>query len=193
MFTDKNKAGVLFDGREARTPAEARPAQSKAAPPAQAAATAEVGEKATKAGSSRVAFGGLFLFTMMLYIRPNDLVPGAFETFQIVKIVAIFTILAYLGSQMSRGKSLTIWPLEMKMLAVMILLAVAFTPLAVSPQTSIDTLSDSFFKVVTIFVLMLNLIDTRARLRSFMKLLICCGIFVATSAVLNYFRGATGV
>src|ERR1043165_167041 len=39
---------------------------------------------------------------------------------------------------------------------------------------------------------MLNLIDTRARLRSFMKLLIFCGVFVAASAVLNYFRGATG-
>jgi putative inorganic carbon (hco3(-)) transporter len=193
MLTDKNKAGVLFDGREARGTAEVRPAQSKAAPPARDAAAAAAGEKATKTGSSRVAFGGLFLFTMMLYIRPNDLVPGAFETFQIVKIVAIFTILAYLGSQLSRGKGLTIWPLEMKMLAVIVLLALAFTPLAVSPQTSIDTLSDSFFKVVTIFVLMLNLIDTRARLRSFMKLLICCGIFVATSAVLNYFRGATGV
>src|SRR4051812_40027861 len=146
MLTDKNKAGVLFDGREARADAEVRPVQSKDATPARDAA-AEAGEKATKAGSSRVAFGGLFLFTMMLYIRPNDLVPGAFEIFQIVKLVAIFTILAYLGSQLSRGKGLTIWPLEMKMLAVIVLLALAFTPLAVSPQTSIETLSDSFFKV----------------------------------------------
>ncbi|HJQ22786.1 MAG TPA: O-antigen ligase family protein [Blastocatellia bacterium] len=182
MFNEKDKAGVLFEGREASAAPELRPAQNNTS----------TTTPATKASSSRVAFGGLFLFTMMLYVRPNDLVPGAFETFQIVKIVAIFTILAYLGSQLSRGNRLTIWPLEMKMLAVMILLAVAFTPLAVSPQTSIETLSDSFFKVVTIFVLMINLIDTRARLRSFMKLLICCGVFVGASAVLNYFRGATG-
>src|SRR5438105_832426 len=166
MFPNKDKAGVLFQGREAGVAAEPRPATSDrpgAAMPASA--------PSAKAGSSRIAFGGLFLFTMMLYIRPNDLVPGAFETFQIVKLVAIFTIIVYIGSQMARGKPLTIWPLEMKMLAVILLLAIAFTPLAVSPQTSIETLSDSFFKVVTIFVLMLNLIDTRARLRSFMKLL----------------------
>ena len=81
----------------------------------------------------------------------------------------------------------------MKMLAVILLLAIGFTPVAVSPQTSFETLSDSFFKVVTIFVLMLNLIDTRARLRSFMKLLIFCGAFVAASAILNYFRGAMAV
>jgi putative inorganic carbon (hco3(-)) transporter len=195
MFADKDKAGVLFQGREASAAAELRPStqnNASAATPSNDAA-AQAGENAAKSGSSRVAFGGLFLFTMMLYIRPNDLVPGAFEVFQIVKIVAIFTIIAYIGSQMSHGKPMTIWPLEMKMLAVILLLAIAFTPLAVSPQTSIETLSDSFFKVVTIFVLMLNLIDTRARLRSFMKLLIFCGVFVAASAVLNYFRGATGV
>jgi O-antigen ligase len=194
MFTDKDKAGVLFQGREASAAAEPCLVQNNASAvtPSDDAA-AQTSENAAKSGSSRIAFGGLFLFTMMLYIRPNDLVPGAFEIFQIVKIVAIFTIIAYIGSQMSRGRKLMIWPLEMKMLAVILLLAVAFTPLAVSPQTSIETLSDSFFKVVTIFVLMLNLIDTRARLRSFMKLLIFCGVFVAASAVLNYFRGATGV
>lgn len=193
MLKDKDNAGVLFQDRKASVTVEPRPVQTSpnAAKPTGPAPT-QAGAQAAKTGSSRVAFGGLFLFTTMLYIRPNDLVPGAFEVFQIVKIVAIFTILAYVGSQISRGNPLTVWPLEMKMLAVILLLGIAFTPVAVSPQTSIETMTDSFFKVVTIFVLMLNLIDTRERLRSFMKLLIFCGVFVAASAVLNYFRGATG-
>lgn len=195
MFTNKDNEGVLFREREPGAVAPPPTAQPDAsAQPVSnndAAATANAG--LAKSGSSRVAFVGLFIFTMMLYVRPNDLVPGAFETFQIVKIVAIFTIIAYVGSQMSRGAGLTLWPIEMKMLAVILLLAIAFTPVAVEPQTSIDTLTDSFFKVVTIFVLMMNLIDTRARLRSFMKLLIFCGVFVAASAVLNYFRGATAL
>ena len=38
-----------------------------------------------------------------------------------------------------------------------------------SPGQSIETLTDSFFKVVTVFVLMINLIDTRARLLAIMK------------------------
>ncbi|MFL6215162.1 MAG: O-antigen ligase family protein [Blastocatellia bacterium] len=199
MFTDKDNAGVLFREREPSAAVELRPANqsnqpSAAAPSNGASDVATEGIAGTaKSGSSRIAFVGLFIFTMMLYVRPNDLVPGAFETFQIVKIIAIFTILAYVGSQMSRGAGLTVWPIEMKMLVVILLLAIAFTPVAVSPQTSIDTLTDSFFKVVTIFVLMMNLIDTRARLRSFMKLLIFCGVFVAASAVLNYFRGATAL
>jgi putative inorganic carbon (HCO3(-)) transporter len=195
MFTDKDNAGVLFQEREPGVTIEPRPLQSNTSAQSvnTTTATTEASAAVAKSGSSRVAFVGLFIFTMMLYVRPNDLVPGAFETFQIVKIVAIFTILAYVGSQMSRGTGLTVWPIEMKMLAVILLLAIAFTPVAVSPQTSIDTLTDSFFKVVTIFVLMMNLIDTRARLRSFMKLLIFCGVFVAASAVLNYFRGATAL
>ena len=194
MFTKDDNAGVLFREREASAAVEPRPLQPAASPqPNKSDNAAQANEPAAKRGASRVAFAGLFLFTMMLYVRPNDLIPGAFETFQIVKIVAIFTVIAYVGSQVSRGKGLTVWPLEMKMLAVIVLLAIAFTPVAVSPQTSIETLTDSFFKVVTIFVLMMNLIDTRARLRSFMKLLIFCGVFVAASAVLNYFRGATAL
>jgi|SRR5947209_5539507 len=131
MFPNKDKAGVLFQGREAGVAAEPRPATSDrpgAAMPASDAPAPASGPSA-KAGSSRIAFGGLFLFTMMLYIRPNDLVPGAFETFQIVKLVAIFTIIVYIGSQMARGKTLTIWPLEIKMLVVHLLLAISFKPL----------------------------------------------------------------
>ena len=97
MFNDDDKPGVLFEGREAGAAAAPRPATAS---PAEE--TAQAGEQAPKSGSSRIAFGGLFLFTLMLYVRPNDLVPGAFTTFQIVKIVAIFTVVAYVGSQIAR-------------------------------------------------------------------------------------------
>ena len=191
MFKGEQKTGALFEDRAvgAVRPKGAPGEPEDSHPMARPAENANVARKS----AGRIAFGGLFLFTLMLYIRPNDLIPGAFEAFPIVKIVAVFTILAYLGSRISNGQRLTIWPLEMKMLAVILLLGIAFTPVAVSPKTSIDTMTDSFLKVVTIFVLIMNLIDTRERLRSFMRLLIFCGVFVGSSAVLNYFRGATAV
>ncbi|MGA9772447.1 MAG: O-antigen ligase family protein [Blastocatellia bacterium] len=137
--------------------------------------------------SNRFAFACLYLFTMMLYIRPNDILP--IGTFPLVKIVAIFMLIAYTGSKISLGQSMTIWPLEMKMLALIVALGILFTPIAASPLLSIETLTDSFFKVVSIFILIINLIDNRERLRSLMKLVVVCGTIVALGTIKSYFAG----
>jgi len=147
-----------------------------------------------------LAFAGLFLFTLLLYARPQELFPQLFGELPLVKIIAIGTLIAYTGGKLKAGESFTIWPLEMKMLALIVLLGVAFVPIAVWPSHSIDLLTDSFFKVITIFVLMVNLIDTRRRLQSIMKFVVMCGVLVALVTIKNYFTGeldishvATGV
>ncbi len=142
-----------------------------------------------KNGSHSLAFAGLFLFTLLLYARPQELFPQLFGELPLVKIIAIGTLIAYTGGKLRAGESFTIWPLEMKMLALILLLGIAFVPVAVWPAHSIDLLTDSFFKVVTIFVLMINLIDTRQRLHSIMKLVVMCGVFVALFTIKNYFSG----
>ena len=75
------------------------------------------------------------------------------------------------------------------MLAVITLLGVAFIPIALSPKDSIDVLTDTFLKVVTIFILMINLLDTRERLRSIMRLVVICGTVLALLAILSYIEG----
>src|SRR5256885_8700880 len=113
MDGDRNISifGTLLKPRSESAVAEPRPIEAPA--------------ESVTSGSSRLAFSGLYLFTLMLYIRPNDLFPDLFSVFPIVKIVAILTLLTYIGSRMSRGERLTIWPLEMKMLAVIVLLGLA--------------------------------------------------------------------
>lgn len=187
MGVGKNNTGTLFRAATAARPlaepaATALPATAAADAPAAAAPA-----KVAPGNSGGVAFAGLYLFTLMLYLRPSDLLP--IGSFPLVKIIAIVTLIAYVGVQMSRGKALTIWPLEMKMLALIVFLGLLFTPIAASPQLSIETLTDSFFKVVTVFVLMINLIDTRARLISMMKLVVFCGVFVALLTIKSYLTG----
>jgi O-antigen ligase len=147
----------------------------------------------SESGNHALAFAGLFLFTLLLYLRPNEMFPEVFGTFPLIKIVAVLALAAYAISRLTRGQSLTIWPLELKMLGAIVLLGIIFMPIAQAPQDSIDVLTDNLLKIVCIFVLMINLINTRARLRLFFKLVVVCGVVLAVFAIRNYMTGSVGV
>ena len=140
-------------------------------------------------GSHRIAFAGLFLFTLLLYLRPNELFPDALGTFPITKIVAAIAVFAYLASKLGSGDALTIKPFELKLLGGIALLALAFTPLAAAPMDSIDMLLDMFIKVIIIFILMINVVRTRSRLRLMMSLVVVCGTIFAALAIKSYLVG----
>jgi len=160
-----------------------------------AASVAEAGnlpvEPAVRArvDSQRFAFAGLCAFTLLLYLRPNELFPEILGGFPLAKLVALPTLAAYIILQLSNGQRLTKLPLEMKMLAVIVFLGVALIPFAFSRERSIETLTDTFFKVVTVFVLMINLINTRERLRTIMKLVVLCGTFIGLGAIRSFLLG----
>ncbi|HEY6402934.1 MAG TPA: O-antigen ligase family protein, partial [Blastocatellia bacterium] len=139
-------------------------------------------------GGHWLAFAGVYLFTLMLYARPNDLFP-ALGDFPLVKIVAIGGLLVYILSKASSGEKLSVWTLEMSMLVTIAALGVLLMPLAASPQDSIDTLTDNFLKTVIIFMLMVNLIDTRERLLSLWKMVVVCGIVLGIGAIKSYMKG----
>src|SRR5262247_815279 len=113
----------------------------------------------------RFTFGLLYLFTLLLYARPNDLIP-AMGTFPLAKIVAIVAPLAYINAQYKLGKPIINWTIEVKMVIVMLFLAIVFIPIAVSPTDSSATLSEIFIKSVTIFILIIGVVNTRERLRA---------------------------
>src|SRR5262245_21492480 len=139
-------------------------------------------------GKHWLAFAGVYLFTLMLYARPNDLFP-ALGGFPLVKIVAISVLLIYIGSKISSGERLSVWTLEMTMLIVIAALGLLLTPTAASPQDSIDTLTDPYLKTVIIFILMVNLIDTRRRIFSLWKLVVVCGAVLGVGAIRSYING----
>src|SRR5439155_21425342 len=84
----------------------------------------------------RLSFAGVYLFTLLLYFRPNELFPGIFGGAPIIKFVAVGTTMIYLASVLNQAKPITIWPVELNMTISIALLAVAFMPVAASPQDS---------------------------------------------------------
>src|SRR5262245_319097 len=136
----------------------------------------------------RFAFGFLYLFTLLLYARPNDLFP-AMGTFPLVKIVAIIAPLAYAYAQYRLGRPVIKWTVEVKMVIVMLLLAVLFTPVAVSPGDSVAALNEVFIKTVITFILIIGVVNTKERLRAIIKLTVLCGTWLAAFAIKNYATG----
>ncbi len=177
MIGESNKmnAGALFDRRAESVLLAPRAADEK--------------KERAEPASHPLAFAGLFLFTLLLYVRPNELFPDVFGIFPIMKIVAILTLIVYIGGKLGHGERLSMWPLEMSMLSVIILLGIILTPIAAAPQASIDLLTDTFFKVVVIFVLMINLVDTRKRLLLMMKLVVICGTGIAAGSIEKFVEG----
>ncbi len=140
-------------------------------------------------GSHGAAYAGLYLFIMLLYLRPNELFPGVFGEFPIAKIVAIVTLLAYTLSKLSSGEKITEWPLELKMVIIIFLLGIIFIPAASSSKDSIDFLKDTYSKVVMIFIIFINLVNSRERLIKLMKLTIFLGTWIAIDAINKYRAG----
>src|SRR5262245_16249953 len=200
-------AGALFSRRAKRPSAVAQSGETRlpltsgagalfkrrAERPSAVAQSGEIGlPLAPGAGAIRgdrwLAFAGVYLFTLMLYARPNDLLP-ALGDFPLVRIVAISALLIYIGSKGASGARLSVWTLEMTMLMVIAMLGLLFMPVAASPKDSLDQLADTYLKTVIIFILMVNLIDTRQRIFSLWKLVVICGVALGVSAIKSYAKG----
>ena len=136
----------------------------------------------------RFPFGLLYFFTLLLYTRPNDLFP-AMGTFPLAKIVAIIAPLAYIYAQYRLGKPVIKWTIEVKMVILMLLLAVMFTPFAASPGDSFTALNEVFVKTVIVFILIIGVVNTRERLLAIIKLITLCGTWLAFFAIKNYATG----
>jgi putative inorganic carbon (hco3(-)) transporter len=134
------------------------------------------------------AYVGLYLFTLLLYLRPNDWVPGL-GAFPLVKFITFFAPLTYVATKIARNDSLTIWPIELKMLLLILALGLITLPFAQSRSDSLTVILDSLFKIIIIFVLIINVIDRRERLLAFLNLLIGCGTLFSLSALLSFIRG----
>ncbi len=168
---------------------QARTAASDEAPPTRFVDNQRLSETAASSSNSKVAFAGLFIFTFLLYARPQEMFPEIFGSFPLVKIVSIGTLLAYFVAKLTTGERFTVWPRELTMILAIALLGIAFTPIAASPQDSLNVLLDTFLKVIIIFVLMINLLDTKNRLLSMMNLSVICGSALSVFAIISYING----
>src|SRR5262245_5133918 len=140
-------------------------------------------------GKHGLAFAGIFLFTLLMYARPHEVMPGLFGWLPLLKIVAISSILTYVASKLRAGEAWIIWTLELKMMALLWALGLLFALVAVSPGDSFNVLFDPLIKILIVFAMQIALVDTRPRFRAMTGIMVFCGALYSLSSIKTFLTG----
>jgi putative inorganic carbon (hco3(-)) transporter len=119
----------------------------------------------------------LFLFTVLLYLRPSDIYPSA-VTNNITFVVGLLTLAVFVPSQLSVEGNLTARPREVNAVLLLSAWALVGLPLAVDPAFAWESFNGTFIRCVVIFIVIVNVVRTEGRLRWLLLLavLVSCGL-----------------
>jgi hypothetical protein len=133
------------------------------------------------------AYAGLVLFTILLYVRPNELLP--IGTFPIVKIITIGTLVAFFVERFGQGGPISVMPKPFKYLLAVAGLAILSIPFALDPGNSFTAFTDLFLKILLVFLLAINVVTSFRRLRLLMEVTVLSAGVVAVRTLFEYAQG----
>ena len=132
---------------------------------------------------------GLFLFAVTVYFRPYEWVPGMQGFTSIALIFAVVTLLIYLPTQLSTEGSLTILTTEVKCIIFLAIWSVLTMPIAKDPGLAWSTYNELYIKIILVFIVMVNALRTKERLKGLMWLSIAVGVMLGFQALQLYQAG----
>ncbi|HEX8098446.1 MAG TPA: O-antigen ligase family protein, partial [Pyrinomonadaceae bacterium] len=135
-----------------------------------------------------LSFAGLFLFTVVLYFRPYELFTSLAGVRSLAFWIAVATLLAFVPSQLSAEGGLTIRPREVNLVLLLALAGLLSIPFSINREEAFGTFVE-FAKVVIMFVVMVNVVRTPARLKALMFLGLAVGVLVGAGAINDYRLG----
>lgn len=136
-----------------------------------------------------MTFVCLYLFTVMVYFRPYETLPGLGFLSGTAVYFAVITLAFYIPLQLSTEGNLTILSTEVKAILALTFIAIVTIPIAKDPTTAWTIFNDPFIKAVLMFIVMVNVVRTRERLMTLMWLSFGMGIYLAYNAIEMYFEG----
>ncbi|HET7220268.1 MAG TPA: hypothetical protein VFJ02_19570, partial [Vicinamibacterales bacterium] len=123
-------------------------------------------------------FWGVFVFTGLLFFRPQDTVP-ALAPLHLPELAAIVALAAMMSHRISRGMPLIKVTPEIVGVGLMAFMMLATAPFSIWPGGALGTFTEIYFKVVLVFILMVNSIRGVRPLRWFTWLILCAMGYVA--------------
>jgi O-antigen ligase len=133
-------------------------------------------------------FWGVFAFTALLFFRPQDTVP-AIAPLHLPELVAIGALIAMVGHRISRQMPLVRISPEVVGVGVLAAVMLLTSPFSIWPGGAIGTFTDIYFKVVLVFVLMVNSVRSVRGLRWFTWLILAAMGYVAARGTIDYLTG----
>lgn len=136
-----------------------------------------------------LSYLGLFLFTAVLYFRPYELIPALASFTSMAFVLAIVTLVIFFPTQIALEGNLTARPREVNLLLLLCLAGLLSIPLAINPIEAWDTFNDAFIKAVLMFIVMINVVRTKWRLRGLLFLAIVVSVYLSVQALSDYQSG----
>jgi putative inorganic carbon (HCO3(-)) transporter len=131
---------------------------------------------------------GLLAFTTVLLLRPQDHWPSL-TPLHLAEICALVGILPMLLHRIAKRMPVFRITPETTALVMFGVIIIATAPFSVWPGGAIEVFTDSYIKVVIVFVLMMNTLTTTARLEQLTWVILVCTGVVAALGVYNYLSG----
>ena len=135
-----------------------------------------------------LSFAGIFLFTAFVFFRPYEFSPSLMWLSSAAFWIAIATLIVYLMTQLGLENQFTARPKEVKLVVLLLAVALISTPVALEPAKAWDAFVQ-FFKVVLIFVLMVNVVRTEKRLKTLWILVLIATCVLCINAINDYSTG----
>ncbi len=151
--------------------------------------SAELKTESRSQPTHKFTYIGLFLFTFVLYFRPYEMIPGLSGFQTMAWQIASVTALVYLLTQFSTAGNLTVMTTEVKCILFMAVWGLITVPIAISPALAWENYSETFIKVVLVFVMLVNVLQTRKRIMGLMWLGIGIGSMLSYEAFGLYRAG----
>ena len=135
-----------------------------------------------------LSFVGLLLFTAVIYFRPYELIPALSNFTSMAFWLAVATLLVFIPTQLSVEGIVTARPREVNLALLLLLAGLLSVPRALEPSEAWSGFVD-FAKVITMFIVMINVVRTELRLRLLIWLSLLVGIVLSVGALSDYLQG----
>lgn len=135
-----------------------------------------------------LSFAGILLFTAITYFRPYELIPALSGLTTMAFWVAVATLLVFVPTQLSLEGTLTARPREINLVLLLLLMGLLSVPFAIEPGEAWPAFVD-FTKVVTMFIVMVNVVRSEMRLRAMLWLALVVAIVLSVNALIDYGSG----
>ena len=137
----------------------------------------------------KITFFCLFIFSIVLYFRPYELISvlASFKTMAFW--VGIVTLGVFAVSQLGLEGNLTTRPREVNMILLVGLAALLSIPMAIDPSEAWKEFSDLLIKTMLIFIVFVNVVRTESRLRVLWLLVLVVSVYLSVNVIADYQAG----
>jgi putative inorganic carbon (HCO3(-)) transporter len=139
-----------------------------------------------------LSYAGLVLFTIVLYARPAEFYPSRL-TASIALIVALGTLGFFIPTQLSLEGNLTARPPEVNLVLLFCLTGLLSMPLAINRFAAWQEFNGTFIRCIVMFIVIVNVVRTRARLKGLLLIAIATGLWLSVEAINEYRLGLATV